>query len=156
MYRRGMLGLIGAVAAWLPAAARAETNPGTRDESRKTHRLAIHVDQNDPDVINMALGNAANAIDYYADRGEEIAIEIVAYGPGLHMMRADTSPVQERLATLRETKPQITYSACNNTRKAMEKREGKEITFLPKVTVVPAGIVRLTELQEQGWSYVRP
>jgi hypothetical protein len=38
----------------------------------------------------------------------------------------------------------------------MEKREGHPITIIPQATVVPAGVVRLMELQEQGWSYVRP
>ena len=38
----------------------------------------------------------------------------------------------------------------------MEKTEGREISMISDATVVPSGVVRLMELQEQGWSYVRP
>jgi intracellular sulfur oxidation DsrE/DsrF family protein len=38
----------------------------------------------------------------------------------------------------------------------MEKAEGKVISVVPDATIVPSGVVRLMELQEQGWSYVRP
>ena len=40
--------------------------------------------------------------------------------------------------------------------KAMEKAEGKEIVLVLGTRVVPAGIVRLVNLQEQGWSYIKP
>ena len=45
---------------------------------------------------------------------------------------------------------------CGNAKAAAEKREGHEVVPLPGVVVVPAGIVRVVELQEQGYAYVRP
>jgi intracellular sulfur oxidation DsrE/DsrF family protein len=38
----------------------------------------------------------------------------------------------------------------------MEKTEGKAVPIIADATLVPSGVVRLMELQEQGWSYVRP
>jgi hypothetical protein len=58
----------------------------------KPHRVTIQVDENDPDVMNLALNNASNVIDYYRNKGEEVEIEVVAYGPGLNMLRDDASP----------------------------------------------------------------
>ena len=63
----------------------------------KPHHLAIHVDQNDPLVMNQVLNNATNVIEYYRAKNEDVDVDIVTYGPGLHMLRADTSPVQDRL-----------------------------------------------------------
>jgi intracellular sulfur oxidation DsrE/DsrF family protein len=124
----------------------------------KPHHIAIQVDQNDPQVMNLALGNATNAIDYYRAKNEEVDIDVVAYGPGLHMLRADTSPVQDRIKRLKDMifPGKIQFSACNNTKQGMEKAEGHPIPILPDATVVPSGVVHLSELQEQGWSYVRP
>jgi len=124
----------------------------------KAHRVAIQIDQNDPQVMNMALNNASHVIDYYRTRNEDVDIEIVVYGPGLHMLRADTSPVQDRLKSLKEMvfPGKIQFSACNNTKQSMEKTEGHAISIVPEATVVPSGVVRLMELQEQGFSYVRP
>jgi hypothetical protein len=121
----------------------------------KTHRVAIQVDQNDPAVMNMVLNNATNVIEHYRAKNEDVDVEIVAYGPGMHMLRADTSPVADRIKRLKEM-GKVQFSACNNTKQNMEKAEGHAISILPEATVVPAGVVRLMELQEQGWSYVRP
>ena len=124
----------------------------------RVHRLAIQVDQNDPAVMNLALNNATNVIQYYRDKGEEVEVDLVTYGPGLNMLRADTSPVKERIKHLKDLAfpGKIQFSACGNTKKGMEKKEGHAISIVPEATVVPSGVVRLMTLQEQGWSYVRP
>src|ERR1700704_1440654 len=124
----------------------------------KPHRVAIQVNQNDPQVMNLALNNATNVIEYYRGKNEEVEVDIVTYGPGLHMLRADTSPVQERLKRLKELAfpGKVQFSACNNTKQGMEKTEGKAVPIVSEATIVPSGVVQLMELQEQGWSYVRP
>jgi len=124
----------------------------------KPHRVAIQVNQNDPQVMNLALNNATNVLEYYRGKNEEVEVDIVTYGPGLHMPRADTSPVQDRIKRLKEMAfpGKVQFSACNNTKQGMEKAEGHAISILPDATIVPSGVVRLMELQEQGWSYVRP
>ena len=138
----------------------AQGAPQPDGKQASTHRIAIQVDQNDPAVMNLALNNAKNVLEYYHAKGERAEVEIVAYGPGLNMLRADTSPVKERIANMasaQATLPsKIVYSACNNTLKGMEKREGRPITIIPQARIVPAGVVRIMELEEQGWSYVRP
>ena len=123
---------------------------------KKQHKLAIHVDQNDPAVMRLALGNSRNAHELYTAMGEDVAIEIVCYSQGLHMLRDDTSPVKEEIKALRTNVPTVAFGACNNTKMGMEKREGKTITLVPEATLVPAGIVRLVELQELGYKYVKP
>jgi intracellular sulfur oxidation DsrE/DsrF family protein len=124
----------------------------------KPHRIAIQVDQNDPQVMNLALNNATNVIEYYRAKNEDVDVDIVTYGPGLHMLRTDTSPVQDRIKRLKDLAfpGKIQFSACNNTKQGMEKAEGHAIAILPEATIVPSGVIRLMELQEQGWSYVRP
>jgi intracellular sulfur oxidation DsrE/DsrF family protein len=124
----------------------------------KPHRVAIQVDQNDPQVMNLALNNATNVIEHYRAKNEHVDVDIITYGPGLHMLRSDTSPVQDRIKRLKDIAfpGKIQFSACNNTRQGMEKAEGREISIIPDATLVPSGVVRLMELQEQGWSYVRP
>jgi len=124
----------------------------------KPHRVALQVNQNDPQVMNLALNNANNVLEYYRSKNEEVEIDIVTYGPGLHMLRADTSPVQDRLKRLKEMAfpSKVQFSACNNTKQGMEKTEGKAVSVISDATIVPSGVVRIMELQEQGWSYVRP
>lgn len=123
---------------------------------KRAHHVVIQVSQNDPAVMNMVLNNAENLTKYYREKGEEIQVELVAYGPGLHMVRSDTSPVRARLKALAETTKQVTFSACENTKNAQAKQENIDIALVPEAHLVATGIGRITELQEQGWTYVRP
>jgi intracellular sulfur oxidation DsrE/DsrF family protein len=72
------------------------------------------------------------------------------------MLRDDTSPVKARIKSMGETMPRVTFSACGNTRENMTKTEAKEIPLVSQAKVVKAGVVRLMELQQRGWSYLRP
>lgn len=124
--------------------------------SAKMHRLILQVNSNDPAMMNLALNNADNAVRFYKDAGETIAIEVVTFGPGLHMLREDTSPVKARIETLALSTPEISYKACGNTKQNMSKAENKDIPIIPQAQVVSSGITRIMELQEHGWSYVKP
>lgn len=150
--RRLFLGLAMATVAVLALA------PAGFAADSKAHRVAIQVDQNDPAVMNLALNNATNVIEYYRGKGESVDVDLVTYGPGLTMLRDDTSPVKDRIKQLKELAfpGNIQFSACENTKKGMEKKEGHVIPIVSEATIVPSGVVRLMELQEQGWSYVRP
>src|SRR5215813_11556925 len=119
----------------------------SRAADDKPHRVAIQVEQDDPAVMNLALNNAENVIEYYRGRGEDVDVEIVAYGPGLHMLRVDTSPVKDRVRQIADDKAsfpaRIVFSACDNTKHNMEKREGRPISIVSQATIVPSGVVRL-------------
>lgn len=126
--------------------------------AEKVHHVVFQVDAADPAIMNLTLNNATNVIDYYRDKHEEVEIDIVAFGPGLNMYRADKSSVGDRIKHLADYgfPSKVQFSACNNTKTAMEKAEGHAITLLPQATIVPSGVVQIMERQEQGWSYVRP
>lgn len=145
-----------AAAGFVLAAIAATVAPQAVRAHDEAHHLAIHVDDNDPAKMNIALNNAKNVADYYAAKGEVVEIEVIAYGPGLHMYRADTSPVKDRIAAMSLENENLTFSACGNTLAGMAKREGKEPALISEATIVPSGVVRLMELQQQGWTYVRP
>jgi len=122
----------------------------------ETHYLAIHVDQDDPQVMNMALNNAQNVEAYYKEKGDDVVIEIVAYGPGLNMYVPGKSPVEDRISAMSLEMDNLTFAACGNTLAGMSKKAGHDITLMDEAAVVPSGVVRLIELQEQGYAYVRP
>lgn len=123
---------------------------------KKPHRLILQVNSNEPAMMNLALNNATNVVQYYKDLGENVAIDIVTFGPGLHMLRDDTSPVKARIKAISESNPSISFKACGNTRENMSRVESKEIPLISEAKVVKSGVVRVMELQEQGWAYVKP
>jgi hypothetical protein len=134
----------------------AQRQPEKQLKQPKPHNLVLQVNVNDPAMMNLALNNATNVAQYYKDLGEKVTIEVVTFGPGLHMLRDDTSPVKARIKSIKEANPSISFKACGNTRENMNKVENKEIPLIPEATVVKSGVVRVMQLQELGWTYVRP
>lgn len=117
--------------------------------------MVVQITQNDAATMNAALNNIDNMTKYFADKGEKVEVELVAYAAGLHMLREDTSPVRVRLSALAGRKG-VTLSGCENTMANHSKQEEKPIMLVPEARTVASGIVRVVELQEQGWIYVRP
>lgn len=123
---------------------------------KKPHRLILQVNSNEPAMMNLALNNATNVAQYYKDLGENVTIDVVTFGPGLHMLRDDTSPVKARIKAIAESTPSISFEACANTRENMGRAESKEVPLISEAKIVKSGVVRVMELQEQGWTYVKP
>ncbi len=138
------------------AAVLALAGAGAALAEGQTHYLAVHVDQNDPKVMHMALNNVQNVTSYYESQGDKVVVEVVAYGPGLNMYVPGKSPVADRISTMSLAMDNLTFAACGNTLRNMSAKAGHEVKLMGEATVVPSGVVRLVELQEEGYAYVRP
>ncbi len=124
------------------------------DDSMKADgvkKVVIQVSSADETVQKIALNNAVNLQKALGPDGVEV--EIVAYGPGLGLLTGKSAQ-SKRVPSL--AMQDITFSACANTMKKIEKKTGKKPVLVEGVKVVPAGVLRIVELQEQGYSYIRP
>jgi intracellular sulfur oxidation DsrE/DsrF family protein len=134
-----MLAGIGAL-----ASANAAEQAGTAPKNR----VVMQVSDADAGKWNLALNNARNL---QADLGAaNVAIEIVAYGPGIGMLKAD-SVVANRIGDA--LGQGVKLAACENTMR------GQKLTkddMLGGIGYVSAGVVEIMEKQQQGWAYLRP
>ena len=134
----------------LLAAALITTNLVNAEDDKK-HKVVIQVSTDDVRTQTIAMNNAVNLQKHYGM--DNVAIEIVAFGPGLGMLTAkndNSLRVQSLLAQ------HIEFSACGNTINNIEKKKGKKPMLTEGVVVVPAGAAQIMELQEQGYAYLRP
>lgn len=115
------------------------------------HKVVIHVSSHDAETQGIALANAVNLQAHYGI--DNVAIEVVAYGPGLSLL-TDPGEQSDRVKSLAQQN--ISFSACANTMKSVETKTGKQPRLAHGVRIVPAGVARIVELQEQGYTYVRP
>jgi len=125
-------------------------------QAQTRHRLLIHVDSGEREVMVEALHNAANVIDTVRREGGTVAIEIVANGPGASMFIDELSPVKEEVRRIHTAYPEVVMSACGISLAHTEAVEKKKLTVMPEARVVPSGAVRIMELEEQHWSYLKP
>ena len=111
-------------------------------------RVVIQVSDADQGKWNLALNNAKNI---QTDLGaSNVDVEIVAYGPGIGMLKMD-SPVGGRIDEA--TSAGVKVIACENTMKGQKLARGD---MLNGIGYVPAGVVELMSRQQQGWAYIRP
>src|SRR5215469_9176675 len=113
----------------------------------KEHHLILQVNTNDAAAMNLALNNATNVVQYFEKAGEPVKIEVVAFGPGLHMLRDDTSPVKARIETMSLSTPEVSFKACGVTEENMRKAENKDIPIIPQAQMVKSGVVHIMELE---------
>ena len=121
------------------------------DLPEPAHKVVIQVSTDDAQSQTIALNNAVNLQKAYGM--DEVQVEIVAYGPGLSLL-TDKSVAAQRVESL--AAQNIRFSACGNTMRAVAKKTGTEPRLLKGVDVVPAGVGRIMELQEQRYAYIRP
>ncbi|WP_455220888.1 DsrE family protein [Kaarinaea lacus] len=115
------------------------------------HKLVIQVSSSDETTQKIALNNAVNLQKMYGM--DNVAIEVVAYGPGLGLL---TTKSKESARVKSLAMQNITFSACGNTMAKIEKKTGKKPQLTEGVGTVKAGVARIMELQEEGYSYLRP
>lgn len=112
------------------------------------YKVVLQVSDADPAKWNLALNNARN-IQQDLGKGN-VDIEIVAYGPGLGMLKAD-SKVADRLAQALDSS--IGLMACENT---MRNTKTTKEQMYSGISYVDAGVVHIMKRQREGWSYIRP
>jgi intracellular sulfur oxidation DsrE/DsrF family protein len=112
------------------------------------NHVVMQVSDADPAKWTLALNNARNLQTDLGTRNVEI--EIVAYGPGIGMLKLD-SPVASRLDEAIASG--IKVAACENT---MRGQKLARADMLPNLEYVPAGVTEIMKKQQQGWSYIRP
>jgi len=118
------------------------------DKPFAEHAVVFHISSGDAFAQKLVLNNAQNLQKFYGP--DKVQIEIVAYGPGLRTLFRENSQ-SKRIQRMADAG--IEFSACANTMRSM----GRDTHSLNKVAkVVPGGVVRIMELEEAGWTYIRP
>ncbi len=120
------------------------------------HHLVIHVDSGDQQMMVEALHNATNVIDTIRARGESVAVEIVGNGFGTALFIEDLSPVKDEVRRIHSAYPEVVMSACAISLAHTEAAMQRKLTVMSEAQVVPSGAVRIMELQEQHWAYLKP
>jgi len=129
-----MLGLL------LCSSAQGQTAPA--------NKVVFQVSDAEPAKWNLTLNNVKNL---QADLGaKNVDIEIVAYGPGIGMLKVDSVAGNQIRDAIRSG---VSVVACENT---MTNQKLAREDMLPTIGYVPAGVVQLMKRQQQGWSYIRP
>jgi hypothetical protein len=135
-------------AATLLASGAIGADDGAAKAQSPKHKLVMQMSDADPMRWNLGLNNAQNVQEQLGK--SNVDIEIVAYGPGLGMLKLDSQASQRIDEALKRG---VKLVACENT---MDRQKLSKADVLPNIGYARSGVVEMMEKQEQGYSYVRP
>ena len=114
-------------------------------------RVVYHL--SDLDKVSFVLGNLRNHVDGMGGPSA-VKLALVVHGPPLRAFRADTAGEDLKQAVARLAGENVDFFACIHT------MEGMRLALrdlLPGFAVADkGGVVKLAQLQAQGWAYLRP
>lgn len=111
-------------------------------------RVAFQVSDGNPGTWTLALNAANNVLKAFGPG--KVDIEIVVYGQGIGMLKAD-AVISNRIAD--GAKAGMNIVACENTMQGLKLTQAD---MNPVIGYVPAGVVELMKRQSEGWAYIRP
>ena len=135
-----------ALAMWQPA--------WSQDVSADKPFAEAHVvlQLSDQERESVVLDVANNLIKHYGGP-DFIDIEIITFGPGVRLLYAE-SQHDSRIASLVENG--VRFYVCENTLDTMERNYGSRPKLSPHALSVQAGVARIIEKVDEGYTLVRP
>jgi len=128
----------------------AETN-ALSDKPFAEHRLVLQLSDDDAKKQSLVISVAYNLLKFYGP--DKIAIEVVTFGPGIALLRAD-SPNRKFVDSL--AAQGVRFDVCMNTVDTIKRETGHAPPLNPNANPVEAGVAQILALTEKGYTLVRP
>jgi len=155
MHRRRILwGAFSALgAAFASAATRANAAADVAPQDRPQGKLKVVYHLSDLDKVNFVIGNIQNHFDGVGGP-DNVTIALVVHGQALRAFHANSANPDLSRHVGQFSKVGVELAACGNTMKSQNITLGG---LLPGfVSADKGGVVRIAELQSQGYLYLRP
>lgn len=154
----------------LPAQAQESPAPGaemgSETEAENVIQVVYHADFADPRRFSAMLTNINNMVMTYQQDMAEYDVRVVFVSHGIRFLTqdplkgtpfAEDTELKKRradlIARLQSLQTQgVTLELCNITREAARLDESK---LIEGVELVPSGVVRIADLQSQGYAYLK-
>jgi uncharacterized protein len=149
MDRRNVLLRAAAALGAVFAASRA--NAATESPALDKLKVVYHL--NDLDKVSFVIGNIQNHLDGVGGP-DHVTIALVVHGPALRAFHSSQANPDLTQHVGKLSKAGVGFAACGNTMKSQKVALGD---LLPGfVNADRGGVVRIAELQAQGYLYLRP
>jgi len=128
-----------------------QTQAADGDKPFAEEKIVLQISDPDPFKQTLVLNVASNIISHYGQ--DKVDVEIVAFGPGLRLLFKDNVNT-DRISGL--TSSGVKFAACQNTITAMTKVLGHAPELNSNAVLVSAGVVRIIDLENQGFKLIKP
>lgn len=120
---------------------------------QQTDRIILHVRESDPGLFADTLAYAEQFLKSHTARGHQI--DVVAHADGLDLMRADISPLRDRILYLMSVYDNVHFIACASAISLLQE-QGVHPDIINGVGTDTTAFDHIVDrLQTGKWTYVR-
>jgi intracellular sulfur oxidation DsrE/DsrF family protein len=134
-----------------PAAAQTQQLAPLPDKPFADHRIVLQLSDSDAQKEALVISVAYNLIKAYDP--DKIAVEVVAFGPGIDLLRPENANRQRVESLIAQG---VKFDVCLNTLDTIERETGKRPAIIPGAIPVQVGVGQILSLTENGFTLVRP
>jgi intracellular sulfur oxidation DsrE/DsrF family protein len=134
-----------------PAAAQTQQFAPLPDKPFADHRIVLQLSDSDAKKEALVISVAYNLIKAYDP--DKIAVEVVAFGPGIDLLRVENANRQRVESLIAQG---VKFDVCLNTLDTIERETGKRPAIIPGAIPVQVGVGQILSLTENGFTLVRP
>ena len=145
----GIVAIVASLAMTLPV-VRAQQVP-LQDKPFAEHKIVLQLSDSDPRKQALVISVANNLLKLHGP--DKIAIEVVAFGPGIDLLNPDNTN-RKRVESL--VAEGVGFDVCLKTLETVERETGKRPEFIGVATPVQFGVGQILSLTENGYTLVRP
>ena len=114
------------------------------------YRAVFHVDQEDAAIFSLALTNVGNLLRAIPEHHADLIL--LFNGPAVKLLEAEASaPFREEIWQLQQAR--VSFKVCRN---ALNRFNIAPEDLVEGCEIVPAGVVTLIDLQQDGYAYIKP
>jgi intracellular sulfur oxidation DsrE/DsrF family protein len=122
-----------------------------QDKPFAEHKIVLQLSDGDARKQALVLSVANNLLKAYDP--DKVAIEVVAFGPGIDLLLPDNS---NRKLVESLVAQGVKFDICLNTVDTIERETGKRPDYIAAATPVQVGVGQILSLTENGYTLVRP
>jgi intracellular sulfur oxidation DsrE/DsrF family protein len=114
------------------------------------YRAVFHIDLDDPKILGLGLANAGNLLRAIPEHHADVVM--LFNGPAVTLLESEAcAPFREEIWQLQQAR--VAFKVCRN---ALNRFNVDPDSLIEGCEVVPAGVVALIELQQDGYAYIKP
>jgi len=114
------------------------------------YRAVFHVDRDDAKIFALALANVGNLLRAIPERHYDLIM--VFNGPAVGLLQTEEcAPYLEEVWQLQQAR--VGFKVCRN---ALNRFNIDPDLLIEGLEIIPAGVVALIELQQDGYAYIKP
>ena len=114
------------------------------------YKAVFHIDMDDEKALTIGLVNVTNLLKTIQSQPHDLVM--LFNGPAVNAL-IEKNCVNNATKIIELQKKAVSFKVCNH---ALTNFEIQQEELVPGCEIVPAGIVTIIELQNEGYAYIKP